>query len=139
MCFDQNGATLHWMTNLWNYGDQFLYFGSNISSIKSDINKCICKSWTAIYILTTIKESDLSYKRELEFFQAATVIELLYGRITCTQTKRLEKVRSELHHLLISVLSFLISFFFPLLAFADSLSFCFFYVDVSFVFIIWVS
>ena len=42
--------------------DQFIYFGSNISSAESSVNIHISKAWTDIDRLMTIQKSDLSEK-----------------------------------------------------------------------------
>ena len=62
--------------------DQFLFFGSNISSIKSDVNIRISKAWAVIDRLTTIWKSDFSHKIKWKFFQTVAVSVLLYGSTT---------------------------------------------------------
>ena len=67
------------------------YLGRSVSSTKKDNNTRITKAWTAINRLSIIWKSDLTDKMKRSFFQAAVVSILLYGYITWTQTKRLEK------------------------------------------------
>ena len=56
------------------------------------------KAWTAIDRLSTLGKFDLSDEIKQEFFQAVTLLVLLYGCTTLDLTKRLEKKsRSELH------------------------------------------
>ena len=51
----------------------------------------LMKAWTAIDKLSIIWKSNLTDKMKRSFFQAAVVLILLYGCITWTLTKRLEK------------------------------------------------
>ena len=51
----------------------------------------LAKTWTAIYSLSFIWQSDLTYKIKRSFFQAMVVSILLYGCTTWTLTKRMEK------------------------------------------------
>ena len=71
--------------------DRFTYLGSSISSTEKDIDTRLTKAWTAIDKLSIIWKSDLTDKMKCSFFQAAAVSILLYGCITWTLTKRLEK------------------------------------------------
>ena len=72
-------------------GDKFTYLGSSVSSTEKDIDTRLTKAWTAIDRLSIIWKSDLTDKMKRSFFQAAVVSILLYGCITWTLTKRLEK------------------------------------------------
>ena len=71
--------------------DKFIYIGSRVSSIKTDIDTRLAKAWTAINRLSVIWMSDLTYKMKCSFFQAVVVSILLYGCTTWTITKRMEK------------------------------------------------
>ena len=71
--------------------DKFSYLGSSASSTETDIDTRLTKAWTAINRLSVIWKSDLTDKRKHSFFQAAIVSILLYGCITWTLNKRLEK------------------------------------------------
>ena len=82
--------------------DKFTYRGSSVSSTEKDIDMGLTKawtaidklsiiSWTAIDKLSIISKSDLTDKMKHSFFQAAVVSILLYGCITWTLTKQLEK------------------------------------------------
>ena len=71
--------------------DHFTYLGSNISTNESDVNIRTAKSRTIIDRLLIKWKSDLSDKIKWEFFQAVAVSLLLYGCITWTWTKLLEK------------------------------------------------
>ena len=64
---------------------------SSVSSTETTINTRLTKAWTAINRLSVIWKSDLTDKIKPSFFQAAIVSILLYGCITWTLTKRLEK------------------------------------------------
>ena len=70
--------------------DHFIYLGSNISSTENDVNIYLGKAWIDLDRLLTIWKSDLSDKREHEFFQAVAVPVLLHGCTPLTVTKHLE-------------------------------------------------
>ena len=70
---------------------KFTYFGSSVSSTENDINTWLAKAWTAIYRLSVIDKLDLTDKIKRSFFQAPVVSVLLYGCITWTLTKYMEK------------------------------------------------
>ena len=61
-------------------GDKFTYLGSSVSSTENDINLRLAKAWTAIDSLSIVWNADLSDKMKRNFFQAAVVSILLYGR-----------------------------------------------------------
>ena len=91
MCYNQtanittlDGASLKLV-------DKFTYLGSSVSSTEKDIDTWLTKAWTAIDRLSIIWKSDLTAKMKRNFFQAAVVSILLYGSITWTLTKQLEK------------------------------------------------
>ena len=71
--------------------DKFTYLRSSVSSTEKDIDTQLTKAWTAIDSLSIIWKSDLTDKMKGSFFQAVVVLILLYGWITWTLTKRLEK------------------------------------------------
>ena len=87
MCFNQRGdiSTL-------NGSSLFTYLGSRVLSIETDINTRLANAWTAIDSLSVIWKSDMADKMKHSFFQAAVVSILLYGCITWTLTKRMEKM-----------------------------------------------
>ena len=70
--------------------DKFTYLGSSVSLTKKDINTRLAKAWIAIDRLS-IRKSDLTDKKKRTFFQAAVILILLYGCITWTLTKHMEK------------------------------------------------
>ena len=53
-CFNEDGAIF--------LLDQFMYLGSNISSIENYVNICVSKTWSTIDRLTTLWKSDLCDK-----------------------------------------------------------------------------
>ena len=68
--FNQDGTIS--IQNGWplKVGDQFKCFGSNISSLESDVNIRISEAWTAIDSWSNIRELDLSDKiKKKEFCQ----------------------------------------------------------------------
>ena len=71
--------------------DKFTYLGRSVSSTEKDIDTQLTKAWTAINKLSIIWKSDLTDEMKRSFSQAAFVSILLYGCITWTLTKRLEK------------------------------------------------
>ena len=71
--------------------DKFTYLRSSVSSTEKDIDTRLTKAWIAINRLSIIWKSDLTKKMKRSFFQAAVISILLYGYITWTLTKRLEK------------------------------------------------
>ena len=71
--------------------DNLTYQGSTITLTKNDINTGLEKTGTAIDRLSVIWKTDLTDKIKRSFFQAAVVSILLYGCITWTLTKRIEK------------------------------------------------
>ena len=71
--------------------DKFAYFGSSVSSIKTDINTRLAKVWAAYDWLSVILKSDTTDEIKRSFFQAAVVSILLYGCTTWTLTKRMKK------------------------------------------------
>ena len=69
----------------------YVFIESSVSSTEKDIDTQLTKTGTAINRLSIIWKSDLTDKMKRSFFQAAVVSRLLYGCITWTLTKRLEK------------------------------------------------
>ncbi len=70
---------------------KFTYLGSSFSSTEIDINTRLAKTWTAIDRLSVIWKSDLTNIIKCSFIQAAVMSILLYGCITWTLTKPMEK------------------------------------------------
>ena len=92
MCFNQRGNISTQNGSSLKLGDKFTYLESSVSSTETDINSWLAKGWTAIDSLSVIWKSDVTDKKETEFFfQAAVVSIQLYGRSTSTLTKRMEK------------------------------------------------
>ena len=91
MCFNQTGDISTLNGSSLKLVDKFTYLGSSVSSTETDISKRLAKAWTAINRLSVIWKSDLTDKIKRSFFQAAIVSILLYGCITWTLTKRMEK------------------------------------------------
>ena len=91
MCFNQTGniSTLNGIT--LKLVDKFTYIGNSVLSTEADIDTWLAKTWTAINKFSVICKSDLTNKMKRSFFQAAIVTILLYGWITWTLTKRMEK------------------------------------------------
>ena len=71
--------------------DKLTYLGSSVSSTEKNIDTWLMKAWTAIDRLSIIWKSNPTDKMKRNFFQAAVISILLYGCITWTLTKRLEK------------------------------------------------
>ena len=63
---------------------------SSVSSTERDINTRLAKAWTAIDRLSVIWKSDLTYEIKCGFLLVVVSI-LLYGCITWTLNKRMEK------------------------------------------------
>ena len=91
MCFNQTGDISTQNGSSLKLVDKFTYLRSSVSSTKTDINTWLAKAWTAIDRLSIILKSDLTNKMKPSFFQAAVILILLYGYITWTLTKGLEK------------------------------------------------
>ena len=91
ICFNQTGDISTRNGSALKLVDKFTYLGSSVSSTETDINTRLAKAWTAIDKLSVIWNSDLTDKIKRCFFQAAVVSILLYGYITWTLSKRLEK------------------------------------------------
>ena len=91
MCFNQKGDISTLDGTSLKLVDKFTYLGSSVSSTEKDIDTRLTKAWTAIDRLFIIRKSNLTDKMKRSFFQAAVVLILLYGCITWTLTKRLEK------------------------------------------------
>ena len=91
ICFNQTGdiSTLNGCT--LKLVDKSTYLGSSVSSTETDIDTRLAKVWTANYRLSVIWKSDWTDKMKRSFSHAAVVSILLYGCITMTLTKRLEK------------------------------------------------
>ena len=84
MCFNQTGDISAQEGTSLKLVDKFTYIRSSVSPTEKDIDTRLTKAWTAINKISIIWKSDLTDK-------AAVVSILLYGCITWTLTKRLEK------------------------------------------------
>ena len=91
MCYNQTGDISTLDGSPLKLVDKFTYLGSSVASTEKDIDTRLTKAWTAINRLSIIWKSDLTDKMKRSFFQAAVASILLYGCITRTLTKRLEK------------------------------------------------
>ena len=91
MCFNQTDDISTLNSSTLKLVDKLTYRGSSVSSIETDIDTRLTKTWTAINRLSVIWKSDLTDKIKRSFFQAVIVLILLYGCTTWTLTKRLEK------------------------------------------------
>ena len=78
MCFNQTGDISTLNGSSLKLVDKFTYLGNSVSSTEKDID-------------TRLWKSDLTDKIKHSFFQLAVVSILLYGCITWTLTKRIEK------------------------------------------------
>ena len=75
MCFNQDGPISSLNGKPFKLAVEFIYLGSNISSMDSNVN--IHRAWVAVDRLSTIWKSDPSYKINREFFQVVAVSILL--------------------------------------------------------------
>ena len=91
MCYNHTGDITTLNGTPLKLVDKFTYQGSSVSSTEKDIDTRLTKAWTAIDRLSIIWKSDLTDKMKRSLYQAAVVSILLYGCITWTLTKRLEK------------------------------------------------
>ena len=91
MCFNQTGDISTLDGSSLKLVDKFTYLGSSVSSTEKDLDTRLTKARTGIDRLSIIWKSDLTNTMKRSFFQAAVVSILLYGCITWTLTKRLEK------------------------------------------------
>ena len=90
-CFNQTGGISTLNGSSLKIVDKFAYLGSSVSSTETDIDTDLAKTWTALDKLSFIWESDLTNKMKRSFSQATVVSILLYGCITWTLTKLMEK------------------------------------------------
>ena len=91
MCFNQTGDISTLNGSSLKLVDKFTYLGSSVSSTETYIDTRLTKAWTSINRLSVIWKSNLTDKMKSSFFQVVIVSILLYGCITRTLTKRLEK------------------------------------------------
>ena len=91
MCFNQRCDISTLNSSSLKLVVKFIYLGSSVSSIETDINMWLAKAWTAINRLSVIWKSDLTDKIKRSFFQEVVVSILLYGCTTCALTKHMEK------------------------------------------------
>ena len=91
MCINQTGNISTLNDSTLKLVDKFTYLRSSVSSTETDINTRLANVWAANDRILVIWKSDLTYKINHGFFQAATLSILLYGSTTWTLTKRMEK------------------------------------------------
>ena len=91
MCFNQTGNISSLNGGSQKPVDKFTYLGSSVSSTEKDIATQLAKAWRAYNRLSVIWKSDLTDKMKRSFFQATVISILLYGCITWTLTKCMEK------------------------------------------------
>ena len=91
-CFNQRGDISTLDGNSLKLEDKFTFLGSSVSSTETNTNMQLPKARTAIDSLSVIWKLDLTDKIKCSFFQAAVVSILLYGCITWTLTKCMEKM-----------------------------------------------
>ena len=91
MCYNQTSDITTLDGTPLKQVDKFTHLGSSVSSTEKDNDTRLTKAWKAIDRLSIIWKSDLADKMKRSLFQAAVVSRLLYGCITWTLTKRLEK------------------------------------------------
>ena len=91
MCFNQTGNISTLKSSSLKLVEKFIYLGSSVSSTETDIDTRLRKAGTANNRLSVIWKSHLTDKMKPSFFKAVIVSILLYGCITWTLTKRLEK------------------------------------------------
>ena len=91
MCFNQTDDISIPDESSLKLIDKFTYLGGSVSSPEKDIDTRLTEAWPAIDKLSIIWKSYLTDKMKRSFFQAAGVSIQLYGCITWTLTKRLEK------------------------------------------------
>ena len=91
MCFNQIGYISTLNCSSLKLIDKFTSLGSSVSSIETDIDTGLAKTWTANNRLSVIWKSDLTDKMKRSFFQAAAASILLDIYTTWTLTKRMEK------------------------------------------------
>ena len=85
MCFNQTGDISTLNGRSLKLVNKFTYLGSSASSTETNIDTRLANR------LSVIWKSDLTNKMKRSFFQAAVVSILLYGCITWTLTKQMEK------------------------------------------------
>ena len=90
-CFNEKGAFSTLSDKTLKFENQFTYLSSNISSAESDVNVSFAKIWNVIEKLSIMWKFNLSDKIKWVFFQAVPVSILLYGCITWTLTKHIDK------------------------------------------------
>ena len=93
MCCKQEGSIFSGKS--FRFIEKFAYLSSNITSTESNVNTQLVKAWTANDRLSIIWKSDLSDKIKRDFFQAATVLILLYRCTIWMLKKRIEKKLDE--------------------------------------------
>ena len=71
--------------------EDFKYLGSYIGSTEHDVNILIAKAWAALNSMKTIWKSGLKEKLKKNFSRATVESVLVYGSVTWTLTKALNK------------------------------------------------
>ena len=104
-CYSQTGDISTLDGTSLKLVDKFTYLGCSVLSTEKDIDTQLTKAWTPIDRLSIIWKSDLTDKMKHSFFQAAVVSILLYGCITWTLTKRLEKIDGNYTRMLRAILN----------------------------------
>ena len=69
----------------------FKYLGSNIQSIEKDMNIRLAKSWAALNNMNAIRKYRLPDRIKRNFFRTTVESVLVYGSVSWTLTKALEK------------------------------------------------
>ena len=91
MCFNQRGGISTLNCSSLKLVDNFTYLGSNVSLTETDINPWLAKAWTATIGYESYGSQTRPIKWNAVFFQAVVMSILLYGYITWTLTKCMEK------------------------------------------------
>ena len=94
MCFKQEGGIFTSSGKPLKLVDQFIYFGSHISSTERNVNIDIGKVWTAINRLLIIWKSD---QIKWDFFQVADVSSIIWIHLLNSNKTHGEKAWWELH------------------------------------------
>ena len=71
--------------------NDFKYIGSYVSATEKYVKIRLAKSWEALHAMNNIWKSNLANNLKRNFFRATVESVLVYGAITWTLTKSLEK------------------------------------------------
>ena len=91
MCFNQKGNISTLKSGPLKLVEKSTYLVSSVTSTNKDVKTWLAKAWTTIDRQSDHWKSDMTDKIKRSFFQAAVVLILLYGCITWTLNKRMEK------------------------------------------------